>query len=205
MISILKGPIAEKSASSMVIMAGGVGYEVFIPLSTFYELPDEGEEASLHIKTVVREDAIELFGFLTPLEKQAFLILNSVSKVGPRLALNILSGIGPSELAGAVGRKDVARLNSVPGVGPKTAERLIVELKDKVAPLAAAAGPEVKPEAEPVKIDDLGQDVVSALINLGYSRQEAEKAVAAAGKELGADSFDLATLLRLSLSKLRKG
>ena len=203
MIARLEGLLADKSASCVVVMSGGVGYEVFIPLSTFYDLPEEGAPVDLYIRTVVRDDAIELFGFLTRGEKEAFLILNSVSKIGPRLALNILSGISPAELIQAVGSKDVARLSSVPGVGAKTAERLILELKDKVARLTALAGP-AEPPAEPEGLDDVGRDVASALVNLGYKAAEAEKAVAWAQTRAEADQIDLAGMLRLSLKRLRK-
>lgn len=201
MIARLKGKIEDKSADSVVVMSGGVGYQVFIPLSTFYDLPEEGAEVCLWVRTVVRDDSIDLFGFLTPQEREAFLILNSVSKIGPRLALNILSGISPAELVRAVGAKDVARLSSVPGVGAKTAERLILELKDKAARLAAAL-PGVEPGAEAIPMDEVGRDVISALMNLGYRKAEAQRAYAAAQAEAG--SSDLAGLLRSSLSKLRK-
>ena len=152
-------------------MAGGVGYEAHVPLSTFYELPDPGQDVELFIKTVVREDAIELFGFMTRVEKEAFILLNTVSKVGPRLAMNILSGIAPAELVSAVGHKNVARLNSVPGVGAKTAERLVVELKDKISALAALAGTAPSAISEPEPLDDTGQDVVSRLAEPGIQPQ----------------------------------
>lgn len=205
MIARLEGEIAEKHASSVVIMADGVGYEVHIPVSTYYEIPDEGGRVSLRIKTVVRDDAIELFGFLTQAEKDAFLLLNSVSKIGPRLALNILSGIGPNELASAVGQKNIARLNGIPGVGKKTAERLVVELKDKVALLAGSGGiPPTLTDRTEDDLDQIGQDVLSALLNLGYSRPEAEKAVGSALKENGSDEGDISSLLKLSLKVLQK-
>ena len=203
MIARLKGVLADRGAGSIIVMAGGVGYEVFIPLSTFYELPDEGREVELYIKTVVRDDAIELFGFLTSSEKEAFLILTSVSKVGPRLALNVLSGISPAELADAVSSKNVARLSKTPGIGPKTAERLMVELKDKVVRLAASSTPP-KASREEEDLDQIGQDVVSALINLGYSKTEAQKAVARAMADAGDSPGDLSSLLRSSLKKLQK-
>ena len=136
MISRLEGFIQEKDAASMTVMTGGVGFEVFIPLSTYYQLPEDGERVVLHIKTVVRDDAIELFGFLSREEKEAFLLLTSVSRIGPRLAVSVLSGISPAELVEALNTKNAARLSSVPGVGVKTAERLILELKDKTARLA---------------------------------------------------------------------
>ena len=204
MIARLRGMLEEKTASVAVIMTGGVGYEVHVPLSTFYELPDPGGNVELFIKTVVKEDAFELFGFLTRAEKEAFILLNTVSKVGPRLALNILSGISPSELVSAVGQKNVARLNSVSGVGAKTAERLVVELKDKIQALAALAGTAPSAMAEPEPLDDTGQDVVSALLNLGYSRNEAQKAVSRVMAQAEAENADLSALIRLSLKQLRK-
>ncbi|MEW6267281.1 MAG: Holliday junction branch migration protein RuvA [Thermodesulfobacteriota bacterium] len=203
MISRLKGRIEDKSASSVVVMAGGVGYEVFIPLSTFYDLPEVGQEVTLHVKTVLREDALELFGFLTQAEKETWLMLNGVSKIGPRLALNVLSGIGPAELVAAITTKNLARLSSVPGVGTKTAERLVVELKDKIVRLAGLAGP-IQPEPRPVPFSEVDRDVISALLNLGYGRGEAEKAALAARYEAGDGETDLALLLRLSLKKLKK-
>ncbi|MBW1709975.1 MAG: Holliday junction branch migration protein RuvA [Deltaproteobacteria bacterium] len=202
MIAFLTGELKEKSASSVIIMTGGVGYEVFIPLSTFYALPEEEEGVSLHVQTIVREDSMQLFGFLTLAEKEAFLVLNAVSKIGPKLALNILCGISPGELVQAILNRDVARLNSVPGVGTKTAERLIVELKDKVAQLAASA-PDEALAAAPETTDQIGLDVISALVNLGYRRPEAEKALRAARAETG-EGIDLSGLLRLSLKKLQK-
>ena len=203
MIARLSGVVAEKSPGALVIMTGGVGYEVFIPLSTYYDLPDEGQETELHIKTVVREDALELFGFFSAGEKGAFELLNSVSKIGPRLALSILSGIGPGELVTAVTHKNIGRLTGIPGVGAKTAERLVLELKDKVGRLAVMAEPETAvPEA--AVLDDVARDAVSALLNLGYSRSEAEKAVNGARMECGPGPDELSTLLRQSLKRLRK-
>ena len=203
MIARLKGELADRNPGTVVVMAGGVGYEVHIPLSTYYDLPDQGDEVSFHIKTVVREDAIELFGFLTRAEREAFLLLNSVSKIGPRLALSFLSGLNPAELVAAVSRGDVARLSSVPGVGAKTAQRVCLELKDKIAALAGLAGAEVPVAPAAADLDDVGRDVVSALTNLGYTRTEAEKTVGRVQVE-EPDAVDISTLLRLCLKKLRK-
>jgi len=202
MIARLIGHIRDKSPHSVVVMTGGVGYEVFIPLSTFYDLPDEGEEVSFHIQTVVREDALELFGFLTRVEKEAFLILNSVSRVGPRLALGILSGIKPADLCQAVTANNPARLSGVPGVGAKTAQRLVLELKDKVARLAALLPPGETPSEAETPLDDVANDAVSALKNLGYGAAEAERAAGAA-RRLEPDA-DLSALIRLSLKRLQK-
>jgi Holliday junction DNA helicase RuvA len=202
-IARLRGLVAEKGPSRAVIMAGGVGYEVFIPLATFYELPDEGGEVDLHVRTVVRDDAIELFGFKTHAEKEMFLLLNTISKIGPRLALAILSGINPGALAEAVVTRNVGRLNAIPGVGAKTAERIMVELKDKVAHLAALTGPVA--DGQPAGgLDEVGRDVVSALLNLGYNRNEAERAVVKSREDMGDQTPELAALLRSSLKKLQK-
>lgn len=208
MISLLKGELIDKTVSSVVILTGGVGYEVFIPLSTFYDLPVEGAEASLFIKTVVRDDALELFGFLTRAEKAAFILLTSVSRIGPRLALSILSGVSPADLVDAVMSNNAARLSGAPGVGAKTAQRLIVELKDKIAGLAALLPKDRRPDAvvpPQSLLDDVGQDVVSALQNLGYTKVEAEKAVTSVlNGDTAAEMDDLGGLLRLSLKRLRK-
>ncbi|MBW2621715.1 MAG: Holliday junction branch migration protein RuvA [Deltaproteobacteria bacterium] len=202
MIAYMQGPLKYKSADSIIIMAEGVGYELHIPLSTFYALADEGNVVSLHVKTVVREDSIELFGFLSRAEKEAFLLLNSVSKIGPRLSLNILSGINPAELIQAVSQKNVARLTAISGVGAKTAERLILELKEKISQLASLV-PLDFPMETPAILDEAGQDVISALLNLGYRQAEAERALSAARTEAG-QGADLSGLLRLSLKRLQR-
>ena len=177
MIAHLKGFLLRKSTDSIVIDCNGLGYEVFVPLSTFYTLPDEeGQEISLYIHTHVREDAFILFGFKTVLEKRIFRLLISVSGIGPKLAVNILSGIGPDTLLEAIAQGDVARLQSIPGVGKKTAERISLELKDK----AQSTRSDIN--LPPVKVsspEDKGirNDALSALINLGYSSKAAGKAV----------------------------
>jgi Holliday junction DNA helicase RuvA len=169
MIAHLSGRILRKSPQEVVIEAAGVGYRVSIPLSTFYRLAGETDEASLRIHTHVREDTLQLFGFLTAREQELFERLISVSGVGPRLATAILSGIEVDELTAALRGSDVARLTRIPGVGKKTAERLVVELKDKMPP---AGGPEAEPARGAGTVKD---DLVSALANLGYSRPEAER------------------------------
>ena len=177
MIAHLKGILLSKSTDSIVIDNNGLGYEVFVPLSTFYTLPEEeGLEINLHIHTHVREDALVLFGFNTILEKKIFRLLISVSGIGPRLAVNILSGIGPDSLLEAIAHGDVARLQSIPGVGKKTAERISLELKDK----AQSAISDIS--LQPVKTGSLEDkeirdDAMSALVNLGYSSKAAGKAV----------------------------
>jgi Holliday junction DNA helicase RuvA len=177
MIAHLKGILLSKSTDRIVIDNNGLGYEVFVPLSTFYTLPDEeGQDVSLHIHTHVREDAFLLFGFGTILEKKIFRLLISVSGIGPKLAINILSGIGPETLLEAIARGDVARLQSIPGVGKKTAERISLELKDKAQSVMPAG------DLTPAKIAsdedrEIRDDALSALVNLGYSAKAAVKAV----------------------------
>ncbi len=174
MIAQLSGKLAQKQPGEIVIDVGGVGYQVFIPLNVFYHLPDIGEPMELQIHTHVREDALQLFGFYDNGEKQVFLLLMGVSGIGPKLALNILSGIPAEDLVRALRNGDQVRLVSIPGVGRKLAERMIVELKDKFATLASVAiDSAVKPEASSQKM----QDAVSALINLGYKKPEIEKTV----------------------------
>jgi holliday junction DNA helicase RuvA len=166
-----------------VIDVGGVGYEAAIPLSTFGRLPDEGKMVALRIHTHVREDALLLYGFATPLEQQLFERLISVSGIGPKVALAVLSGIEPSGLIRAIERDDIARMTSIPGVGKKTAERIVLELKDRLprAPIGPATA------VEPPAIKD---DVVSALINLGYHRPLAEKAAESAVKVTPGGDFE---------------
>jgi Holliday junction DNA helicase RuvA len=182
-IAYLRGRLFEKQPNRIVVDVGGVGYDVFVPLSTFYGLGDPGAEVSLRIHTHVREDALTLYGFATTLEQDLFERLIGVSGIGPRLGLAVLSGIEPLELVRAIERADVARLTAIPGVGKKTSERLVLELKDRLprAQLAAAVAGLTAPE-EPV----LRDDVLSALLNLGYHRPLAERAVDAAIKTLGA-------------------
>ena len=177
MIAYLKGVLLSKSTDTIIIDNNGLGYEVFVPLSTFYTLPDEeGQEVSLHIYTHVREDAFTLFGFNTVLEKKIFRLLISVSGIGPKLAINILSGIGPDSLLEAIAQGDVARLQSIPGVGKKTAERISLELKDKAQSTRSDADlPPVKISSQEDK--EVRDDALSALVNLGYSSKAAGKAV----------------------------
>jgi Holliday junction DNA helicase RuvA len=173
MIAQISGTVAHKVPGEVVVDVGGVGYQVFIPLNVFYRLPEIGAPVSLYIHTHLREDALQLFGFQEPREKQVFLLLNSVTGIGPKLAVNILSGIPADELAQAIKDEDELRLVSIPGVGKKLAERMIVELRDKFTvmqvPLAEAA--------TPGNGSQLMQDAVSALVNLGYRKAEVEKNV----------------------------
>ena len=173
MIAQISGTLAHKMAGEIVVDVGGVGYQIFIPLNVFYHLPEIGAPVRLHIHTHLREDALQLFGFKEPAEKQVFLQLNAVAGIGPKLALNILSGIPADELTRAIKGGDQVRLVSIPGVGKKLAERMIVELRDRFAVL------EPQPTETPVQGHDpqLIADAVSALVNLGYRRGEVEKNV----------------------------
>jgi Holliday junction DNA helicase RuvA len=192
-IGVLRGQILRKSPQEVLIDVGGVGYRVQVPVSTFCRLGDEGASVSLQIHTHVREDQIALFGFATPSERVLFERLISVSGVGPRVALGVLSGIEADDLVRAISGNDLARLTRVPGVGRKTAERLVLELKDKLRDLAP--GENVAPLAAPQKTD-----LVSALTNLGYNVSDAEKA---ADRALQATpDASIGELLRASLRLL---
>ena len=170
MIAQLRGRLLRKEPQEVVVDVAGVGYRVTIPLSTFYRLAEPGDEVVLLTHTHVREDALALFGFLTATEQALFERLIAVSGVGPKLAIAILSGIEPPDLVAALGSGDIARLTRIPGVGKKTAERLVLELRDKMKDLAATR---IEVPAATTAKDDL----VSALVHLGYSRSEAERGV----------------------------
>ena len=193
MIAQLRGRLVSKAPGEVVLDVSGVGYRVAIPVSTFYRLGELGSEASLLTYTHVREDTLALFGFLTNEEEALFELLIGVAGVGPRLAINVLSGIEAPELVQALRAADIARLTRIPGVGKKTAERLVLELRDKAnkLPLALAEQKAAHPGATPK------DDLVSALANLGYSRPEAEKAVLRALEEDGTGRFE--DLLRRAL------
>ena len=197
MIGALTGRIVDKQPERLVVDVQGVGYQLHVPLSTFYELGEPGATASLRVHTYVREDTLSLFGFATLLELRVFERLITISGVGPRLALAVLSGIEPPELVQAVMRGDVDRLTRIPGVGKKTAERIGLELKDRL-PAGLAGEPDTGGEAPDA--GDQG-DVVSALLNLGYHRTAAERAAQAALKS-GADGFE--RTLRQALRELSK-
>jgi Holliday junction DNA helicase RuvA len=176
MIAQIKGLLTKKTTNAIIIDNGGIGYEVITPLSTFYSLPDEGKEVSLCVYTHVREDAFILFGFMTELEKTIFKLLISVSGIGPKLGINILSGIGPEDLLSAIARGDVIKLQSIPGIGKKTAERLALELKDKA--LKIRGDTEAQPSMISMQHDKgIFDDALSALINLGYPSKSAKSAV----------------------------
>lgn len=174
MIGHLKGQLLHKKPNLVVVDVHGVGYEVQIPLTSFYELPSEGNEVALKIYTHVREDQISLFGFHTQREKDLFLKLISISGIGPKLGISILSGAKVEELAQAIAEGNLARLTAIPGIGRKTAERLVLELKSQVTPFLLAE--QVQAVREAGKSDGLQEDVLSALVNLGYPRAAAEKA-----------------------------
>ena len=196
MIATLRGALAEKHPGRIVVDVGGVGYDVQIPLSTYYAVGGRGVEVALRIHTHVREDTLSLFGFVTRLELDLFERLIGINGVGPRLALAILSGIEPPALVQAIRTADVARLTGIPGVGRKTAERMALELKDK---LSAAAEPDEAGSGLERSDRDLRGDVISALLNLGYHRPPAERAVGAALKR-SPDDFEAA--LRQALREL---
>ncbi len=176
MIGYLRGTIFEKTPNEIIVEAAGVGYEVVIPISTYTVLPDTGASVSLRIYTHVREDALTLFGFATPEEKAVFERLISVSGIGPKLAVTVLSGLATAELITAIRTGDVPRLVRIPGVGKKTAERMVLELKDKLAGVEAHVGSDGAVAVGPA-LSILERDVLSALQNLGCSRPAAEEAV----------------------------
>jgi Holliday junction DNA helicase RuvA len=173
MIAFLRGRIIDKHPNRLIVDVHGVGYEVHVPLSTYYDVGEEGAEVSLRVHTHVREDALQLYGFLSLLEKEVFERLIGISGIGPKLAVAVLSGIGPAELVGAIERSDIARLTAIPGVGRKTAERIVLELRDRLQHLVVVSAAGV---AAAAPADRLRDDLVSALLNLGYHRPLAEKA-----------------------------
>jgi Holliday junction DNA helicase RuvA len=189
-IGRIVGELVEKNPPQVIVVCHGVGYEIDVPMSTFYHLPRTGESVSLLTHMVVREDAHLLFGFLSAAERTAFRQLLKISGVGPKVALSVLSGLSVDDLAVAVASQDAARLTKVPGVGKKTAERLVLELRDKL-PLAVSIA---RPDASPAS-----GDVVNALLGLGYNEREAASAV----KQLGAD-LPLADAIRQALKHLAK-
>ena len=175
MIAFLRGRIHDKQPNRIIVDVAGVGYDVHVPLSTFYNLGDEGADVSLRVYTHVREDALQLYGFLTELERQVFERLIAISGIGPRLAIVVLSGMDTRDLMTAVQRADVARLTTIPGIGKKTAERIVLELKDRLAQITVPAASGTAPPSSAA--EQLRVDLLSALLNLGYHRQQAEKAI----------------------------
>jgi len=199
MIAQLRGTLLEKHPNQIIVDAGGVGYDVHIPVSTFTALGEEGATVTLRIYTHVREDALVLFGFLTAEEKAIFEKLISVSGIGPKLAITVLSGLATPDLVAAVRGGDVARLVRIPGIGKKTAERIVLELKDKLATMAASEGKSAIPSAPPVSAMD--QDVLSALVNLGCSASAAEEAIRKAHEKKVEERFE--PLFRAALALVR--
>jgi Holliday junction DNA helicase RuvA len=197
MIALLKGILADKHPSRIILETSGVGYDVQVPLSTFYTLGEPGTPLTLRIHTHVREDVIALYGFATTLEQELFERLIAISGVGPKLALAVLSGIEPPELIKAVRLGDVARMTAIPGVGKKTAERIILELKDRLPASLQTIG-QAQVDASPG--DRLHEDLLSALLNLGYQRAAAEKAIEKSLAEARDVPFD--TALRDVLRRL---
>jgi Holliday junction DNA helicase RuvA len=190
MIGRITGTLAQKSPPQVLVDAQGVGYEIDVPMSTFYNLPAVGAQVSLLTHFVVREDAQQLFGFLTPAERGTFRELLKISGVGPRTALSILSGLGVDDLAQAVSRQEAARLVKVPGIGRKTAERLLLELKGRI-------GAELAPQTAAAQ-DDAQADIVQALVALGYNDREARAALKALPAEVGVSEGIKLTLKALS-------
>lgn len=206
MIAHLSGTLLYKQATSVIVDVGGVGYEVTIPLSTFYELEDAGSNVQLRIYTHVREDTLQLFGFKTLRERELFLRIISVSGIGPKLGITLLSGMSADELIGSIRTNNLARLVLIPGIGRKTAERLVVELREKVAEMSSVeleeefgAAKEVKSETTE---DSVRADALSALLNLGYQRSAAEKAIDGALGEGG--DVTVESVLRRALRKLAR-
>ncbi len=203
MIAYLSGKLLEKQANTAIVDVGGVGYEVSIPLSTFYELGDIGSDVQLRIYTYVREDAIQLFGFKTLRERELYLRLISVQGIGAKSGITMLSGMSADEIIMAIRTDDLARLTSIPGVGRKTAERLVIELRDKVGELTFDGTSPLDPAARtPIPADAVFEDALSALINLGYQRGSAEKALKLAAQE--GTEVTVQKLLRRALQALAK-
>jgi Holliday junction DNA helicase RuvA len=200
MIAFLRGKLLEKHPNQVIIDTSGVGYDVVIPISTYSALPDIGVEVQLRIHTHVREDALALFGFFTADEKTLFEKLISVSGIGPALAIKVLSGLAAPAIIDAIRGGDVAQLVRIPGVGKKTAERMVLELKEKLEGLGGGAVPAVSARAEPV-LSDIEQDVLSALVNLGCQRSAADAAVRKA--KFAAPSAEFEPLFRKALELVR--
>jgi Holliday junction DNA helicase RuvA len=200
MIAHLRGTILEKHPNQVILETTGIGYDIQIPVSTYTTLGDTGSSIALRIHTHVREDALQLFGFATAEEKLLFERLISVSGIGPKLAVTVLSGLATAELIGAIRTGDVQKLVRIPGVGKKTAERIVLELKDKLVGVEAGAKG-VAPVAAAPTLDPLEQDVLSALLNLGCSRAGAEEAIQKAKKQGTASEFE--SLFRASLALVR--
>src|SRR5579871_6445333 len=196
MIAHLRGKLLAKHPNQAIVETAGVGYDVVISVPTFSDLPAAGAEVALHIHTHVREDQIALYGFMRAAEKLLFEKLITVSGIGPKLAITILSGMAADEMVGAIRGNDVARLTRIPGIGKKTAERMVLELRDKLPPDGADAVKEIP------SLSAVEEDVLSALTNLGYQRPAAEKAVASVAKKSKPESFE--AMFRETLGTLSK-
>ncbi|HEY0003666.1 MAG TPA: Holliday junction branch migration protein RuvA [Pyrinomonadaceae bacterium] len=207
MIAHLSGKLLAKQATTVIIDVGGIGYEVAIPLSTFYDMEDPGASISLRIYTHVREDALQLFGFRTARERELFQQLISVSGIGPKLGITMLSGMSADEIIASIRTNNLARLTSIPGIGRKTAERLVIELRDKIAALSSPALEEefapTMTGSAPTTEESMRDDALSALLNLGYQKASAEKSITTAMQEGGELSVEL--ILRRSLRTLARG
>lgn len=204
MIARIKGKLVYKSTNHLIVDVNGVGYRIFVPLSTYYALPETGETLQLRIVTIIREDVFNLFGFLTQKEQEMFEHLRSVSKIGPKLGLNTLSGMSADELKEAIMHGDIEKINSIPGIGKKTAERIVLELKEKVGKIVLDTAsvdfdfPSVKTELK---------DALSALINLGYKKPTAESALKKVAGDLktnddGEEKLTVETLIKGALKIL---
>lgn len=199
MIGFLRGRIADKQPNILIVDVQGVGYQVHVPLSTFYDAGDPGAEIALRIYTHVREDSLQLYGFLTEIERQLFERLIGISGIGPKLAIAVLSGMEPRDFVAAVQRGDVARLTAIPGVGKKTSERIVLELKDRLAHMPGTIPTEA---ALSNGADRVRSDLLSALQNLGYHRPQAEKAIDATLQTMSEPTFEHA--LKAALRELMR-
>ncbi|MGQ0812316.1 MAG: Holliday junction branch migration protein RuvA [Nitrospiraceae bacterium] len=202
MIALLTGRLAFKAPTHLTLDVQGVGYEIFIPLSTYYALPDLSEVTSLHVHTHLREDAIQLYGFLTTTEKQAFVLLTGVSGIGPKLALSVLSALSVTDLTSAVGAGDIDKLATVPGIGKKSAGRIALELKDKVDRLHPTG---LHPsQLSSAGVDPVNEDALSALVNLGYRAADVKDVLRRVQQTRG-ETLTLKDLIREALKVLAKG
>ncbi len=198
MIAHLTGKLTHKSPDHIVVDVNGVGYQVFVPLSTFYALPDVGREVSLNIHTHLREAALKLFGFYTEEELKIFEQLITINKVGPKLAMTILSGMSPADLLSAINSSDVGKLNTIPGIGRKMAERLTLEMRDKLADISREFAAKTE---DSVPRNGLFDDALSALVNLGYKKNEVEKTLKSIYSQ-GQQKDSLENLIKKSLNLL---
>jgi Holliday junction DNA helicase RuvA len=200
MIAFLRGRVLDKHPNRLIVDVAGVGYDVAVPLSTFYTVGDVGTDISLRVHTHVREDQLALYGFATPLELTVFERMIAVSGIGPKLALSVLSGIEPREFVSAIHRADLGRLTRIPGVGKKTAERIVVELRDRLPAAVEGAGVAVAPSSPE---DAMRDDLVSALTNLGYHQQAIDTVLDKVFREPATQKFE--DVLRATLKELSRG